>query len=52
MILKQGWANFYTIGDEEISGILFQVFPVFLFGLIIDGLQGTLSGVLKGIEKK
>ena len=30
-----------------------DVFPIFVFGFfVIDGLQGTLTGILKGIEKK
>ena len=32
---------------------MLQVYNIFVFGFfVIDGLQGTLTGILKGIERK
>ena len=51
-VFRYQWAEFYA-EDQEIQDIIMDVFPIFVFGFfVIDGLQGTLTGILKGIEKK
>ncbi|CAD8183873.1 unnamed protein product [Paramecium octaurelia] len=52
-IFKQSWAEFYSAGRQEITDLILDVYPIFVFGFfVIDGLQGTLTGILKGIERK
>lgn len=44
---------FYAAKNVEVKNLILDVYPIFVFGFfIIDGLQGTLTGILKGIEKK
>ncbi|CAD8090331.1 unnamed protein product [Paramecium primaurelia] len=51
--IKDQWVNFYSAGRQEINDILLEVYPIFVFGFfVIDGLQGTLTGILKGIDRK
>ncbi|CAK94292.1 unnamed protein product (macronuclear) [Paramecium tetraurelia] len=50
---KETWAEFYSAGRQEITDLILEVYPIFVFGFfVIDGLQGTLTGILKGIERK
>lgn len=38
-VFKNEWANFYTAGNQEITDIILDVYPIFVFGFfIIDGL--------------
>lgn len=51
--IKEMWVNFYSAGRQEINDIMLEVYPIFVFGFfVIDGLQGTLTGILKGIDRK
>ncbi|CAD8104675.1 unnamed protein product [Paramecium sonneborni] len=51
--IKEIWCNFYSAGRQEINDIMLEVYPIFVFGFfVIDGLQGTLTGILKGIDRK
>jgi MATE family multidrug resistance protein len=50
-IFHNAWADFYTT-NPNVKVILVDVLPWMILGLIlIDGLQGTINGALKGIEK-
>ena len=50
--LRNIWASFYA-SDEEIKDELLKALPWFILGcLIFDGFQGSMSGTLKGIDKK
>lgn len=38
-IFKEEWANFYSAGNPEITQLILDVYPIFVFGFfIIDGL--------------
>lgn len=51
-IIREVWASFYS-SDPNTKAVMFDALPYFLIGcMIIDGLQGTMSGGLKGIDKK
>ena len=45
-------AEFYSGGKTGIEENIIDTFPYFLLGcMVIDGAQGTLTGILKGINK-
>ena len=45
-------AEFYSGGKTGITEKMIDTFPYFLLGcMVIDGTQGTLTGILKGINK-
>ena len=50
-VFRNSWTDFYT-DKPEIKEIMLDVLPWILVGILgIDGLQGTINGSLKGIEK-
>ena len=52
-VFRVQWAVFYAAANVEVKNLILDVYPIFVFGFfIIDGLQGTLTGILKGIERK
>lgn len=50
-VFRHQWASFYA-GNDQIRDLILDVYPIFVFGFfIIDGLQGTLTGMLTTLSK-
>ncbi|CAD8093391.1 unnamed protein product [Paramecium primaurelia] len=50
-IFKEEWSHLYS-SDVQIQQIMLETLPYFLIGSVcLDGIQGALSGALKGVNK-
>ena len=51
LIFKKQWANIFS-SDVETHNLILEMLPLVALILAIDGIQVTVSGVLKGIGKQ